>query len=596
MAPTNPFTAVSSVAQDARSWLDRIWSSVADSGRRFADVPAKSVPPLDRAERLAQSLLSERGEASGAAVSRELHDSLRSLTPEDREAFLRFLSERFGPDPEELQGAASRYLADPSPEHTMALTEIAEPPRQELLRRMNMSPGGTAALVALRREVLGLLRGRPELKPLDADMRHLLTSWFNRGFLELRRIDWQTPAAVLEKLIDYEAVHEIQGWDDLRRRLAPDRRCFGFFHPALPGEPLIFVEVALTEGLATAVQPLLVHGKGGEDAARAAAAKADTAIFYSISNCQEGLRGISFGNFLIKQVVEELKAELPRLTRFATLSPVPGLRRALERKWGGRRRGPGRAAGAGARGAGSRPGRRRGPGSHVPRGRRAAARGHGGRLVAGRRPRRGAAPGVAAALRGIPDQAEPARRPDRPGGTLPPGQRRAAGAGELAGQHLHTRHGGVVWDDGELSIRPRQHRGEPRSLRPQRKGGPLHRGGCAAGAAAAHPGRRLQAAQGQRQCAVCGKGSEGCGGHAGGGEGGRELGGGGGCCPGARRCTALESCYPFRGGSITRSCRSLHCQRRSPRSASSVNVYAPARPDRSSITSKPLRARVGLTK
>ncbi|HEY0422349.1 MAG TPA: malonyl-CoA decarboxylase, partial [Rhodopila sp.] len=206
-----------------------------------------------------------------------------------------------------------------------------EPTRQELLRRMNMSPGGTAALVAMRRDLLGHLRDNPSLKPLDYDLRHLLGSWFNRGFLELRRIDWQTPAAVLEKLITYEAVHEIQGWEDLRRRLAADRRCFGFFHPALPGEPLIFVEVALTEGLAASVQPLLAR-EGDEVAERARERAADTAIFYSISNCQDGLRGISFGNFLIKQVVEELKAELPGLVRFSTLSPVPGFRRWLERR------------------------------------------------------------------------------------------------------------------------------------------------------------------------------------------------------------------------------------------------------------------------
>jgi malonyl-CoA decarboxylase len=156
----------------------------------------------------------------------------------------------------------------------------------------------------------------------------LFASWFNRGFLELRRIDWQSPAAVLEKLIAYEAVHEIHGWDDLRRRLAPDRRCFAFFHPVLADEPLIFVEVALVEGLATAVQPLLSHDTD-ENVRRAQAERADTAIFYSISNCQDGLRGVSFGNFLIKQVVEELQAEFPGLKRFSTLSPVPGFRRWL---------------------------------------------------------------------------------------------------------------------------------------------------------------------------------------------------------------------------------------------------------------------------
>jgi len=329
-----PSTArTTAFADGPRSWLDRLWSSIADRGRPYAHVPEASAPPLDRARRLAEALLSERGEASGAAVARELHASLRSFGADDRAAFLDFLAERFAADPEALRTAAEGYLAEPTAERAARLAEAAEPPRQELLRRMNMAPGGTAALVALREEVLGLLRARPALRPLDADLRHLLGSWFNRGFLELRRIDWQTPAAVLEKLIAYEAVHEIQGWEDLRRRLAPDRRCFGFFHPALPGEPLIFVEVALTEGLAAAVQPLLAREAGvGDEAARERAARADTAIFYSISNCQEGLRGISFGNFLIKQVVEELKAELPSLQRFSTLSPVPGFRRWLRRR------------------------------------------------------------------------------------------------------------------------------------------------------------------------------------------------------------------------------------------------------------------------
>jgi malonyl-CoA decarboxylase len=196
---------------------------------------------------------------------------------------------------------------------------------------MNMAPGGTSALIAMRKEIAGRLRDEPTLRLLDSDLKHLFASWFNRGFLELRRIDWQSPAAVLEKLIAYEAVHEIHGWDDLRRRLAPDRRCFAFFHPALPDDPLIFVEVALVEGLAGAVQPLLVQDSD-DDAARNRAARADTAIFYSISNCQDGLRGISFGNFLIKQVVEELKNELQHLTRFSTLSPVPGFRRWLTKR------------------------------------------------------------------------------------------------------------------------------------------------------------------------------------------------------------------------------------------------------------------------
>ncbi len=270
----------------------------------------------------------------GRPVARELSLALQELGAADRLAFYRHLAENFLPEEDRLRRAAEAYLADATPEHAAQLAEAADPTRQELLRRINMAPGGTASLVAMQRELLDHLRAEPSLKPLDSDLRHLLGSWFNRGFLELRRIDWQTPAAVLEKLITYEAVHEIAGWSDLRRRLAPDRRCFGFFHPALPGDPLIFVEVALTQGLASSVQPLLA-GDGDERAERAREAGADTAIFYSISNCQDGLRGVSFGNFLIKQVVAELKAELPGLVRFSTLSPVPGFRRWLGKRLAG---------------------------------------------------------------------------------------------------------------------------------------------------------------------------------------------------------------------------------------------------------------------
>ena len=284
--------------------------------------------PLDRVNQLAATLLSERGEASGAQVARELHQALRALDADDRHSFHRYLARAFQPDKTALRLAAERYLADSTAEAAAAIATAADPPRQELLRRMNVAPGATGALIAMRSELTAHLRDEPELKLLDADLRHLFASWFNRGFLELRRIDWQSPAAVLEKLIAYEAVHEIKGWDDLRRRLAPDRRCFAFFHPALAGEPLIFVEVALVQGLAAAMPPLLAR-ETDEEAARAQAERADTAIFYSISNCQDGLRGISFGNFLIKQVVEELQDEFPQLERFSTLSPAPGFRRWL---------------------------------------------------------------------------------------------------------------------------------------------------------------------------------------------------------------------------------------------------------------------------
>ena len=309
------------------SWFDRLLSSIADRGRAWVKIPT-GVPPLEQVLQLSRSLISERGEASGAALARALLESLSALGEADRLTYYRFLSNDFAPDPSKLKLAAEAYLAAPTPATAMVLGEVAEPPRQELLRRINMAPGGTATLVRMREGLLPLLREHDELTPLDADLRHLLGSWFNRGFLELRRIDWNsTPAAILEKLIQYEAVHEIKGWPDLRRRLARDRRCFAFFHPALAGEPLIFVEVALVNGLSAAVQPLLEQDNIQELTAP------DTAIFYSISNCQKGLRGISFGNFLIKQVVEDLKAETPSLTQFATLSPVPGFRRWLEARF-----------------------------------------------------------------------------------------------------------------------------------------------------------------------------------------------------------------------------------------------------------------------
>jgi malonyl-CoA decarboxylase len=184
-----------------------------------------------------------------------------------------------------------------------------------------MATGATVALVAMRRRLLATLDARPERAGIDADLVHLFRSWFNRGFLVLQRIDWHTPAVILERLIEYEAVHQIQGWRDLRRRLEADRRCYAFFHPALPDEPLIFIEVALARGMSAQVQPLLDPASPVDDPARA-----DAAIFYSITNCQEGLRGVSFGNFLIKQVVEDLGREFPRLRTFATLSPIPGFR------------------------------------------------------------------------------------------------------------------------------------------------------------------------------------------------------------------------------------------------------------------------------
>lgn len=269
-----------------------------------------------------RTLLSTRGEASVVALARRALDAFGRLDADGRRSFFEFLAHDLGPEPAALESAIDGYRVAPGPETVMALARAADPPRRELLGLFNTSPNGMSDLLAMREALLDLLPAHPELKPLDDDFLYLLRAWFNRGFLELRRIDWRTPALVLEKIVTYEAVHEILDWEDLQRRLGADRRCFGFFHPSLPDEPLIFVEVALCKGLAGSVQDL-IFGAVEPDP------EADTAVFYSISNCQRGLVGISFGNFLIKQVVYELAAEMPGLRTFATLSPIPGFRKWL---------------------------------------------------------------------------------------------------------------------------------------------------------------------------------------------------------------------------------------------------------------------------
>jgi len=304
--------------------LMQVWTSVAERGRQLLGLAPNGA--AHRIDFLAADLLSERGEATNMARAEAIIRLYEKLGTEERDGFHRYLAQNFLPDAECLKAAAEAYLAEPSAETARRLALVAESPRQELIRRLNVAPGATAVLVRMREVLLANREERTLLSPLEQDLRHLLASWFNRGFLELKRIDWNTSAAILEKLIAYEAVDEIRGWDDLRRRLAADRRCFAFFHPALPEDPLIFVEVALCQGLAGNIEPLLRIAASSDDFA-----KADTAVFYSISTCQPGLRGISFGNFLIKQVVEELHAELPGLTRFGTLSPVPGFRCWLEK-------------------------------------------------------------------------------------------------------------------------------------------------------------------------------------------------------------------------------------------------------------------------
>ena len=301
------------------TYLSRIWNSIADRGREILLQRAggRSVT----VETWCRDLLSEKGEASGTAIARDVVETYGAMNQDEKLGFFTLLAAEFSPDVDEVVRATEAYRATPDPDTLIAIVEAVEPPRQELVRRLNLAPGGTAAIVAMRDQLLRFLPEHLELRAVDADFQHILRSWFNRGFLVLKQINWSTPAATLEKLFKYEAVHAIQGWTDMRRRLEEDRRCFAFFHPALPDEPLIFVEVALLDEEATSIGPLLDCEAPPQDAS-----EATTAVFYSISSCQDGLRGISFGNFLIKQVVSDLLIEQPQLKTFVTLSSVPRFR------------------------------------------------------------------------------------------------------------------------------------------------------------------------------------------------------------------------------------------------------------------------------
>jgi malonyl-CoA decarboxylase len=304
-------------------WLDKVIDSVADRGRDMLRLRANNKGPSST-ERLCRALLSEKGEASGTALARELVIHYEAMKSEERLAFFELLEAGFGPDKKAIDRAAEAFRAAPETDNYLELSKAVEPPRLKLFRRINIAPNGISAIVGMRADLLELLPQHPGLRAVDADLKRLLSAWFNRGFLELHRIDWRTSATILEKLINYESVHEIQSWADLRRRLAADRRCFAFFHPALPEEPLIFVEAALVRGMSATIAPLL-----DENSPILAPDDADNVIFYSINNCLRGLRGVSFGNFLIKQVATELGREFPAIRKFCTLSPMPSFNRAL---------------------------------------------------------------------------------------------------------------------------------------------------------------------------------------------------------------------------------------------------------------------------
>ena len=278
-------------------------------------------------QELAQDLLGSNGEVSGSTLARLILDRYAAMEIDEKRSFFGFLTHDLEINANDVIRTLQTYRTAPSKTSYRAFATACEPKRQELARRLNQVSGATGQLVAMRKDLLDLLGENPNFEPLDVDFQHLFSSWFNRGFLVLRPINWSSPAEILEKIIAHEAVHAIDSWDDLRRRLQPaDRRCFGFFHPAMAGEPLIFVEVALTKGIPSSIQELLADGRDAIDFD-----DADTAVFYSISNCQPGLAGISFGNSLIKQVASDLLRDLLSLKNFVTLSPIPGMNSWLEK-------------------------------------------------------------------------------------------------------------------------------------------------------------------------------------------------------------------------------------------------------------------------
>jgi len=311
------------------SFFSDMLQSIADRSRAF--LRERREPARGRSANLielCEELLSGRGEASGVALANEILGDYAGLTIGPRIAFFEALARTFGHDPARIDAAIAAWRQSPSADAAAELNRASEPRRLELFRRLNLAPGGTAALVRMREQLLDAMDHRDDLAVVDGDFVHLFSSWFNRGFLVLRRIDWSTPALILEKIIRYEAVHEIHDWEDLRRRIdLPDRRCYAFFHPALVDEPLIFVEVALTRDIPGAIAPILADKREVVDPARAG-----TAVFYSITSCQRGLAGVSFGHFLIKQVVEEVSREMPRISSFVTLSPAPNFAEWLKRE------------------------------------------------------------------------------------------------------------------------------------------------------------------------------------------------------------------------------------------------------------------------
>ena len=297
--------------------LKKIIISIADVGQKLFNKNNIKKNDIDSLTSLCDDLISNKGAAFGIAVARSITELYQTLSLENKLLFFKKINDKYKPNFTKVNEAIDIYKESQNEKTLSDLSKVSEGNRRELFRRMNMAPNGTSIIVALREDLLRLLKDNNELKALDNDLRRLFKAWFNPGFLKLEKITWDTKAAVLEKIIKYERVHHVKDMAELKRRLGEDRRFFSYFHPALEDEPIIFVQVALTKGLGKSIQEILKPSSGDQT-------KNDTATFYSISNCQEGLSRVTLGNFLIKRVVYEIQEELPHIKKFGTLSPIPG--------------------------------------------------------------------------------------------------------------------------------------------------------------------------------------------------------------------------------------------------------------------------------
>ena len=297
--------------------LKKIISSIADAGQRLFKKPKIKSDDLDSIVNLCDELLSNKGIVFGITVARDITNLYQDLSHENKLIFFKRINEKYKPNYKEVDSAVEIYSQSRNEKSLSKLSFAAEGKRRELFRRMNIAPNGTAIIVKMREDLLSFIEKNKDLIYLDGDLIHLFKAWFNPGFLNLEKITWETKALILEKIIKYERVHLMKDMNDLKRRLGEDRRFFSFFHPALEDEPVIFVQVALTKGLGKSIQEIM---KPSSDIEK----KYNTATFYSISNCQEGLTRVTLGNFLIKRVIFEIQEELPNIIKFGTLSPIPG--------------------------------------------------------------------------------------------------------------------------------------------------------------------------------------------------------------------------------------------------------------------------------